>query len=183
MPARAKKSRKRARKLASQPACQHEDSLLHSDQPQPQAALCSEVQEVQVQHEALLQLSGVQLPVQHRRLVGLQPAPQLSSAWMLPDPELVMVNLIGDAAQPETVNRIEQGRLIAHSQWGAARSRHSEMLNGGVNAVVPVRTSHAVVHKLAKALHSGFVQLGDDIEELLVLANSMQVTSLLLYML
>ena len=83
--------------------------------------------------------------------MGMQPAVSLLSDWYKQDPAQFEVKLIGNAAEPSLFACIRETELQAHSLWGAARSRLTEMQNGGTTAVVPVRTSQSVVHKLAEA--------------------------------
>lgn len=85
------------------------------------------------------------------------------------------VRLVGDTQQPEAYVGMATQDLVSCSQWGAARFRQSEMQDCGLHAVVPVRTSHALLLKLVKGLYSGHIELTDDVEELLLLANSMQM--------
>ena len=168
--------RKRARHATAEQSCLPQDSESSSPQVEGQDLDAVPVApELQVQHQFLLQLGTMHLPVQRKRVPGLQPALSFLSDWYKQDPVQFEVRLIGNAAEPSLFACIRETELQAYSLWGAAHSRLTEMQNGGVTAIVPVRTSQTVVHKLAEAFYSGFIELGDDVEELLVLANSMQV--------
>ena len=54
------------------------------------------------------------------------------------------------------------------------------MLTSGIETILPVRTCPAVVRRLVEALYAGTIELPEDVEQMLVLANCMQVSSILL---
>lgn len=67
--------------------------------------------------------------------------------------------------------------LITHSPCAAAPIRQTGMQTSGLNTILPVCTPPAVVRKLVEALYSGCIELQEDVEQILVLANCMQVTA------
>ena len=73
--------------------------------------------------------------------------------------------------------------LLSHSLWAKISYDHKDDMQtcawtaagGAVHVVVPVTTSPAGVRKVVQALYSGKIDLGDDAEEILLLASAMQV--------
>ena len=132
----------------------------------------------QAEHTLLLDLGHVTAPVQHYQIQSCcSRNPSALQTWREHQctPAMYGVRLVGDTRQPDAFVGMATQDLVSCSQWGAARFRQSGMQDCGLHAVVPVRTSHAVVLKLVKGLYSGHIELTDDVEELLLLANSMQV--------
>ena len=87
--------------------------------------------------------------------------------------------LIGDSPQLEKTVRVETPRLLADSHWARIRNQQEDLKTTGSRVVLPVRTPHAAVYKLVQALYTSSVQLTEDVEAVLLLANSMQVTHFL----
>ena len=85
------------------------------------------------------------------------------------------VSLVGDSRQPLLYTGISAETLATHSAWGAGRLKYEHSSHG----IVPVRTTASVVEKVVRALYSGSVDVGEDVEEILVLANALQVGSML----
>ena len=86
------------------------------------------------------------------------------------------VRLIGDAQHPDDYVAVALPDLVAHSEWAAGRMRQAgNMYNQGINAVLPMCTPATVVKKIVEAIYSGYLELQDDVEQLLVLANYLQV--------
>lgn len=54
-------------------------------------------------------------------------------------------------------------------------SRSTQMQPSGLEAIVPICTPVAAVKKFVTALYSGFITLQEDAEQILNLANCMQV--------
>lgn len=126
----------------------------------------------------LLQLDSQMAPLCKKQLVkGCQPYPQLLQTWQEheQDPAVCGARLIGDAQKPDDYVGVVVHDLISSSAWAAARLRRSDMQNSGIGTIVPVCTSAAVVKRLVEALYSGHIELQEDVEQLLVLANCMQV--------
>ena len=94
------------------------------------------------------------------------------------NPAMCDLGLIGDSQQLENTVRVETPRLLADSNWARIRHQQQELKTTGSQVVPPVRTSHAAVYKLVQALYSSSVQLTEDVEAVLLLANSIQVTYL-----
>ena len=135
--------------------------------------------QLQQEHfEPLLQLDSQVAPLCKKQLVkGCQPYPQLLQTWQEHEqnPAVCGTRLIGDTQQPDEYVGVVVHDLISHSAWAAARLRQSDMQSSGIGTIVPVRTSAAVVRRLVEALYSGHIELQEDVEQLLVLANCMQV--------
>ena len=107
---------------------------------------------------------AAETPLLCRRGVSTS-ATQQCTVWCLSD----------HIQQPEAYVGMGMQDLVSCSQWGAARFRQSEVQDCGLHVVVPARTSHAVVLKPVKGLYIGHIELTDDVEKLLLLADSMQV--------
>lgn len=125
----------------------------------------------QSQHELLLQLNVDTAPAKSVQLVKDRlPFQELVRTWENERDNLTIcsIRLIGDSCQPGLYTA---ETLVTHSAWGAGRLRYKHNSDG----IVPVRTSASVVDKVVKALYSGWVDIGEDVEEMLVLANALQV--------
>lgn len=125
----------------------------------------------QSQHELLLQLNVDTAPAKSVQLVKDRlPFQELVRTWENERDNLTIcsIRLIGDSCQPGLYTA---ETLVTHSAWGAGRLRYKHNSDG----IVPVRTSASVVDKVVKALYSGWVDIGEDVEEMLVLANALQI--------
>lgn len=128
----------------------------------------------QSQHDLLLQLNVDTAPAKSVQLVKDRlPFQELLRTWESERDNLTIcsIRLIGDSSQPGLYTGISAETLVAHSAWGAGRLRYTHNSDG----IVPVRTSASVVEKVVKALYSGSVDIGEDVEQILVLANALQV--------
>lgn len=90
------------------------------------------------------------------------------------------IRLIGDASKPNEYMGISLQDLTAHSASAAARLRQSRMQNSGMNTVVPVCIPPSVVRKLVRSFYTGILEMQEDVEQMLVLANCLQVGAPLL---
>ena len=95
---------------------------------------------------------------------------------------LFSVRLIGDSDRPHEHVGIGLADLLSHSLWAQTSYDHKDDMQtrdwttgGPVHVVLPVRTSPDAVRKIVQALYSGKILLGDDAEEILILASAMQV--------
>ena len=95
---------------------------------------------------------------------------------------LFNVRLIGDLDHPDQHVGIGLADLLSHILWAKVSYDHKHDMRtcdwtcgGPVHAAVPVRTSPDVVRKTVQGLYSGKIHLGDDAEEVLILASAMQV--------
>ncbi|DBA85351.1 TPA: hypothetical protein ACH3X2_006032 [Trebouxia sp. C0005] len=95
---------------------------------------------------------------------------------------LFSVRLVGDVDHPHQHVGIGLADLLSHSLWAKISYDHKDDMQtcdwtagGAVHVVVPVTTSPAAVRKVVQALYSGKIHLGDDAEEILLLASAMQV--------
>ena len=150
--------------------------------PQSQLGAHNMSQSQQEHFLPLLQLDSQMAPLCKKQLVkGCQPYPQLLQTWQEHEqnPAVCGARLIGDAQKPDEYVGVVVHDLISSSAWAAARLRQSDMQNSGIGTVVPVCTPPAVVRQLVQALYSGHVELQEDVEPLLVLANCIQVGLLL----
>ena len=146
--------------------------------PQSQLGPHDMNQSQQEHFHPLLQLDSQMAPLCKKQLVkGCQPYPQLLQTWQEHEqnPAVCGARLIGDAQKPDEYVGVVVHDLISSSAWAAARLRQSDMQNSGIGTVVPVCTPPAVVRQLVQALYSGHVELQEDLEPLLVLANCIQV--------
>lgn len=92
------------------------------------------------------------------------------------------MRLIGDLDHPDLHVGIGLADLLSHSLWAKISydlkddMRTCDWTSGRpVHVAVPVCTSPDVVRKIVQALYSGKIHLGDDAEEVLILASAMQV--------
>ncbi|KAL3163264.1 hypothetical protein ABBQ32_009661 [Trebouxia sp. C0010 RCD-2024] len=95
---------------------------------------------------------------------------------------LFSVRLIGDSSRPHDHVGIGLADLLSHSLWAqTSYDRKDDMqtrdwtTGGPVHVILPVRTSPGAVRKMVQALYSGKILLGDDAEEILILASAMQI--------
>ena len=95
---------------------------------------------------------------------------------------LFSVRLVGDVDHPDQHVGIGLADLLSASLWAKISYDHKDDMQtcdwtarGAVHVVVPVSTSPAAVRKVVQALYSGKIHLGDDAEEILLLASAMQV--------
>ena len=95
---------------------------------------------------------------------------------------LFSVRLVGNVDHPDQHVGIGLADLLSHSLWAKISYDHKDDMQtcdwtarGAVHVVVPVTTSPAAVRKVVEALYSGSIDLGDDAEEILLLASAMQV--------
>lgn len=95
---------------------------------------------------------------------------------------LFSVRLVGDLSRPHEHVGIGLADLMSHSLWAKTSYDHKDDMRtrdwtsgGPVHVVMPVRTSPEAVRKIVQALYSGKILLGDDAEEILILASAMQV--------
>lgn len=133
--------------------------------------------------QPMLELDSNTAPAETVKLVAKRmPYLEVLHMWQEHQHNSAVCNarLIGDTQKPDEYVGIATSDLIAHSAWAAARLRQTDMLTSGMEAVLPVRTSPAVVRKLVESLYTGTVKLQEDVEQMLVLANCMQVTPTML---
>ena len=83
--------------------------------------------------------------------------------------------LIGDAQHPERFVGISVHDLVSHSHWAAAKLQQPGTQPSNLQITLPVCTKQGTVYKLVQALYSGVLLLGDDTEQILMLAHSIQV--------
>lgn len=95
---------------------------------------------------------------------------------------LFSVRLVGDVDQPDQHVGIGLADLLSHSLWAKISYDHKDDMQtcgwtarGAVHVVVPVTSSPAAVRKVVQALYSGKIHLGDDAEDILLLASAMQI--------
>ena len=95
---------------------------------------------------------------------------------------LFSVRLIGDSDRPHEHVGIGLADLLSHSLWAQTSYDHKDDMQtrdwttgGPVHVVLPVCTSPDAVRKIVQAVYSGKILLGDDAEEILILASAMQV--------
>lgn len=132
----------------------------------------------QEQIPPILDLDRTTAPLKRRQLIqGHVPYPQALQTWQdqQNNPAVCGARLIGNVATPTDYVGIAVQDLIMHSSWAAARLRQTDMQNTGMDTIVPVQTPAPVVRRMVEALYSGFVELQEDTEQLLILANCMQV--------
>ena len=137
-------------------------------------------QSEQEQLQLVMELDSQNAPMKRRQLLqGYMPYPQHYQTWQEQQHNLAVcgIRLIGDAQQPDENVGVAVHTLVAHSSWAAARLRQTDMQTSGPETILPVCTPPSVVRKLVEALHSGFLELQEDVEQILVLANCMQVTT------
>lgn len=152
-----------------------------SPQAQSQSESRHAEQSQQVQFQAVLELESHDAPVRRMQLLaGHRPFPQHHQTWLEQqhNPMVCSLRLIGDTSQPEDYVGVGMQELITHSPWAAARLRQCDMQTSGQETVVPICTPASVVKKLVEALYTGFIELQHDVEQMLVLANCLQVTGL-----
>ena len=134
----------------------------------------------QEQIPPILNLDSRTAPLKRHQLIqGHVPYPQALQIWQdqQDNPAVCGARLIGDAAIPTDYVGIALQDLIMHSTWAAARLRQTDMQNTGMDTIVPVQTPAPVVRRMVEALYSGFVELQEDTEQLLILANCMQASA------
>lgn len=78
---------------------------------------------------------------------------------------------IADVAQPDKFVGISSETLATHSEWGASWLKYEQKSE----AILPVKTSPHALKKMVKAWYSGYIDIGEDAEEMLVLANALQI--------
>ena len=155
-----------------------EDSQLNLQVKLEQSQL--DLQLTQEQPQLVLQLNSTTAPSRRVQLVkGHLPLPNLLATWKEQhhDCHLYEARLVGDAQHPNNYIAIAVPDLIALSGWAASRYRQTGMQTPGTNIVLPVCTHATIVKKLVEPIYSGYVDLGDDVEQLLLLANCMQVSA------
>lgn len=98
------------------------------------------------------------------------------------DTRIFNIRLIGDLDQSDQHVGIGLADLLSHSLWAKISYDHKDDMQtcdwasgGPVHVVLPVCTSPAAVREVVQALFSGMIHLGDDAEEILLLASAMQV--------
>ena len=151
---------------------------LQSPQAQSQTESKRISQPQQEQIQPVLELDNQTLPRKRMRLLaGHLPYPQHHQTWQEQqhNPNVCSIRLIGDATQPHEYVGVSQEKLITHSAWAQGRLRQSNMQTSGLETLVPTRTPPSVVRKLIEALYTGFIELEQDVEALLILANCLQV--------
>ena len=124
-----------------------------------------------------LQLDSEILTPSNRQLVnGHLPYPDVLLTWETKqnDPVLFGAQLIGDARLKHGIP-VAVSDLVSHSEWAAARCKQNEVQRNGLQCVLPVCTSPDIVERFVRSIYSGFIELKDDVEQMLVLANSIQV--------
>ena len=124
-----------------------------------------------------MQLNSEILTPSNRQLVkGHVPYPEVLLTWETKqhDPVLFGAQLIGDA-QLEHGIPVAVSDLVSHSKWAAARCKQNEVQRNGLHCVLPVCTSPGTVERFVRSIYSGFIELKNDVEQMLVLANSIQV--------
>lgn len=113
----------------------------------------------------------------------------LLKSWLQAEQDtcLFSVRLIGDLDHPDQFVGIGLASLLRHSLWAQASYDHKDDMRthdwtceGPVHVAVPVCTSPDVVRKTVQGLYSGKIHLGDDAEEVLILASAMQVCARML---
>ena len=150
--------------------------------PQAQASCPSESrntpQPQQIHFQRVLDLDCHTAPPKRLQLLaGHLPFPAHYQTWreQQHNPIVCSIRLIGDASQPNEYVGVGVQELITHSPWAAARLRQTEMQTSGLETIVPICTPSAVVKKMVEALYSGYIELQHDVEQMLVLANCLQV--------
>ena len=83
--------------------------------------------------------------------------------------------LISNAQHPESFVGIGVHDLVCHSHWAATKLQQPGTQPSSLHLTLPVCTNQGTVYKLVQALYSGVLPLGDDTEQVLMLANSIQV--------
>ena len=145
-----------------------------------QAELDESLQLHQVQLQLVMELDSHTAPCKRMQLLaGHLPYPQHYQTWLEEqhNPNVCGIRLIGDAQQPHEYVGVGVLEMVAHSPWAAARIHQTHMQTSGLDTIVPICSPLAAVKKLVAALYTGFITLQDDVEEILNLANCMQVTS------
>lgn len=164
---------------------QSSDSSADQHQSTPTAHSQSELkappQPHQGQLQLVLQLDNHTAPPKRMQLLkGHIPYPQHHQTWLEEqhNPVVCGIRLIGDAQQPDEYVGVGVHEMVAHSPWAAARLHQTQMQPSGLEAIVPLCSPLAAVKKLVEALYSGFITLQEDAEQILNLANCMQVHQL-----
>ena len=116
-------------------------------------------------------------PEVHKHLQLASTSAQSLQTWQehSNNPLIYGVRLIGDAQLPDQFTGISAHDLICHGQWGAEQLQKAHNSDSGMQLILPVATKPAVVHKLVQALYSGYLELPNHVEELMILASSIQV--------
>ncbi len=108
----------------------------------------------------------------------------LLGTWLQREQDTCLFNvrLIGDLDYPDQHVGIGLADLLSHSLWAKISydckddMKTCHWTSGGpVHVAVPVRTSPHAVRKVVQALYGGTIHLGNDAEEVLILASAMQV--------
>lgn len=65
--------------------------------------------------------------------------------------------------------------LASQSHWAAVRLS-TQLQTSGSTVVIPVITPPEIVRKVVKALYSGHLELSDDVEQIMLMADCMQTS-------
>ena len=120
------------------------------------------------------------------QLQGHSPSESLYKTWQQYEKNTTLfpVILIGNALWPNDTVSIGLADLLSHSRWAQKSYSNQDSLDTTqwteqppVKVVLPIRTASKVVRKVVAALYSGHLHIGDEAEEMLMLANHLQVSS------
>ena len=122
----------------------------------------------------LQQLSVDRFPLHEVPLSKRTPYPEELETWRqrFHDNCLYNIRLIGDKQYPDDWVSIAAKDLVCHSKWGEAL-HNQQALHG--NLVLPVCTPPQIVRKVVEALYTGYIKLSTGVEQILVIADALQV--------
>lgn len=142
--------------------------------PKPSRSLSAEPQATRQTEREFQQLSHDSFPPLNIPLSDNRPYTQEHQMWQqrFRERTLYGIRLIGDQRCPDEWVAVAAIDLVCHSNWAEAL-HNQDALHGDM--LLPVCTSTAVVKKLVEALYTGFVDLATDSEQVLVIADALQV--------
>lgn len=113
-----------------------------------------------------------QAPLQH----GHTPYPKVLTNWQQRQcgSQPYDVKLVAGATTPDKWASVSLDYLTCHSNWAAVR-RQTSLQTSGQTTVLPICVSHDVLYKTIESLHSGYLHLSHDVEQVLRIADCLQV--------
>ena len=132
----------------------------------------------QVHIQPLLDLDSSTAPLVRVQLLnGHLPFPRILARWQdnQRDEAMYYVRLVGDVEQPDKWTGIALHYLTCHSDWAAVRDSTNLQTSGSLT-VLPICIAPEVVHKIIESLYSGFLDISCDVEQMLLMADCLQVS-------
>ena len=138
----------------------------------------NQVPDSQDAFEPMLQLDSINAPSQEWQLWPLDPDSQLVKNWTEHHNDLALcgIQLVADTRQPEACVGVDPDLFSKHSHWAEVRSR-TQLHISEAFVECPLRVAPGLLYKMIKSFYSGSLELSEDAEQMLRLANCLQVGS------